>query len=69
MSSRVGDIAAFTHSEAPQKTAFKVLLAISFCHLLNDMSQSLLPLQLVVKSHSPRGQLTMRQKQTLLFYL
>ena len=43
MSSRVSDIAAFTQTEAPQKTAFKVLLAISFCHLLNDMSQSLLP--------------------------
>src|SRR6266853_6245368 len=29
--------------EAPEKTAFRVLAAISFCHLLNDMSQSLLP--------------------------
>ena len=28
---------------APQKTAFKVLAAISFCHMLNDMVQSLLP--------------------------
>src|SRR5690349_16772476 len=26
-----------------EKTAFKVLLAISFCHLLNDTVQSLLP--------------------------
>src|SRR6202007_118982 len=26
-----------------EKTAFKVLLAISFCHLLNDAVQSLLP--------------------------
>ena len=26
-----------------QRTAFRVLLAISFCHLLNDMLQSLLP--------------------------
>jgi FSR family fosmidomycin resistance protein-like MFS transporter len=28
---------------APQKTAFTVLAAISFCHFLNDMVQSLLP--------------------------
>jgi MFS transporter, FSR family, fosmidomycin resistance protein len=28
---------------APHKTVFKVLLAISFCHLLNDSVQSLLP--------------------------
>jgi FSR family fosmidomycin resistance protein-like MFS transporter len=28
---------------APEKTVFKVLLAISFCHLLNDSVQSLLP--------------------------
>ncbi|ATQ41577.1 MFS transporter [Caulobacter mirabilis] len=27
----------------PEKTAFGVILAISFCHLLNDMMQSLLP--------------------------
>jgi FSR family fosmidomycin resistance protein-like MFS transporter len=43
MSSRVTDITALAHTDAPQKTAFKVLLAISFCHLLNDLSQSLLP--------------------------
>jgi MFS transporter, FSR family, fosmidomycin resistance protein len=30
-------------SAAKEGTAFRVLLAISFCHLLNDMSQSLLP--------------------------
>ncbi|MGD1072942.1 MAG: MFS transporter [Bryobacteraceae bacterium] len=30
-------------SPATEKTAFRVLLSISFCHLLNDMSQSLLP--------------------------
>src|SRR5262249_21515200 len=29
--------------ESPEKTAFRVLAAISFCHLLNDMQQSLLP--------------------------
>jgi MFS transporter, FSR family, fosmidomycin resistance protein len=34
-----GDVAA----EAGTKTVFKVLLAISFCHLLNDTVQSLLP--------------------------
>jgi len=28
---------------APEKTVFAVLIAISFCHLLNDMMQSLLP--------------------------
>src|SRR5919112_2766196 len=27
----------------PEKTAFNVLTAISFCHLLNDMVQSLIP--------------------------
>src|SRR5258708_2048918 len=43
MSSRVSDITTVTHSDAPQKTAFRVLAAISFCHLLNDMAQSLLP--------------------------
>jgi FSR family fosmidomycin resistance protein-like MFS transporter len=30
-------------SPAKEETAFRVLLSISFCHLLNDMSQSLLP--------------------------
>src|SRR6202049_3669703 len=34
-----GDVAA----DAGSKTVFKVLLAISFCHLLNDTVQSLLP--------------------------
>src|SRR6202140_5149074 len=34
-----GDVAA----DAGTKTVFKVLLAISFCHLLNDTVQSLLP--------------------------
>src|SRR3979411_252959 len=34
-----GDVAA----EAGSKAVFKVLLAISFCHLLNDTVQSLLP--------------------------
>ncbi len=35
--------AAATASEQGAKTAFSVLAAISFCHLLNDMMQSLLP--------------------------
>src|ERR1700739_722356 len=30
-------------ADTVEKTAFKVLLAISFCHLLNDTIQSLLP--------------------------
>src|SRR5207248_7198608 len=34
---------ADTGSSAREKTIFKVLLAISFCHLLNDTVQSLLP--------------------------
>jgi MFS transporter, FSR family, fosmidomycin resistance protein len=37
------DIATTTHQETPEKTAFRVLAAISFCHCLNDLSQSLLP--------------------------
>jgi len=32
-----------TRSDSGDKTIFKVLLAISFCHLLNDTVQSLLP--------------------------
>src|SRR5438445_544922 len=42
-----GDVAADTGT----KTVFKVLLAISFCHLLNDTVQSLLPAFIL-----PRGQ-------------
>jgi len=34
-----GDLATLTHSS----TAFKVLGAIGFSHLLNDMIQSLIP--------------------------
>src|SRR2546430_5590518 len=30
-------------TDAPEKTAFRILAAISFCHMLNDLSQSLLP--------------------------
>src|SRR5262249_55634615 len=43
MSGRVSEIATVTDTEAPQRTAFRVLAAISFCHMLNDMAQSLLP--------------------------
>jgi FSR family fosmidomycin resistance protein-like MFS transporter len=41
-----GKVSAFTAegvTDAGSKTVFKVLLAISFCHLLNDTVQSLLP--------------------------
>ena len=36
-------IRAEAQTEAAEKTVFKILLAISFCHLLNDAVQSLLP--------------------------
>jgi FSR family fosmidomycin resistance protein-like MFS transporter len=32
-----------THASATDTTVFSVILVISFCHLLNDMTQSLLP--------------------------
>jgi MFS transporter, FSR family, fosmidomycin resistance protein len=34
---------AVSHPGTPGRTAFTILAAISFCHLLNDMMQSLLP--------------------------
>ncbi|HWN37610.1 MAG TPA: MFS transporter, partial [Gammaproteobacteria bacterium] len=34
---------ASTTSQHAATTAFSVLAAISFCHMLNDMMQSLLP--------------------------
>ena len=43
MNSRAGEITTLAHTDAPEKTAFRILAAISFCHLLNDMAQSLLP--------------------------
>jgi len=43
MSNRISEAIAVAHTEAPEKTAFRVLAAISFCHLLNDLAQSLLP--------------------------
>ncbi len=39
----MSDVAAAPQKEAAAKIAFTVLAAISFCHLLNDMSQSLIP--------------------------
>ncbi len=35
--------AALTPAQAAGRTTFSILIAISFCHLLNDMMQSLLP--------------------------
>src|SRR5277367_1217420 len=32
-----------TGKNAAEKTVFRILAAISFCHLLNDMVQSLIP--------------------------
>ena len=40
---RVSEATATTGPDSAQRTAFAVLAAISFCHLLNDMMQSLLP--------------------------
>src|SRR5438270_4105983 len=42
MSSTAGGI-TLPHTETPEKTAFRILAAISFCHMLNDLAQSLLP--------------------------
>ena len=40
---RLNTVAAGKAAEQGAKTAFSILAAISFCHLLNDMMQSLLP--------------------------
>src|SRR5260370_37693965 len=40
---KIGSLHALERSGTAEKTVFKVLLAISFCHLLNDTVQSLLP--------------------------
>jgi len=40
---KIGSLLFSERSGAAEKTVFKVLLAISFCHLLNDTVQSLLP--------------------------
>ncbi len=39
----MSEATATTGPDSAQRTAFAVLAAISFCHLLNDMMQSLLP--------------------------
>jgi FSR family fosmidomycin resistance protein-like MFS transporter len=39
----MAELTAVTGVAAAEKTAFRVLAALSFCHLLNDMIQSLLP--------------------------
>ena len=36
-------VGAAAHAETGEKTVFKILLTISFCHLLNDTIQSLMP--------------------------
>src|SRR6201998_3332984 len=41
--SKLSVLPAEASADAGSKTVFKVLLAISFCHLLNDTVQSLLP--------------------------
>jgi MFS transporter, FSR family, fosmidomycin resistance protein len=41
--SKVSALVADSAGDVSSKTVFKVLLAISFCHLLNDTVQSLLP--------------------------
>ena len=43
MGSQVTHAHAAAPPGAPEQTAFNVLTAISFCHLLNDMVQSLIP--------------------------
>src|SRR2546421_1487505 len=41
--SKVSVLRGAAHTDTGAKTAFKVLLSISFCHLLNDTVQSLIP--------------------------
>jgi len=36
-------VRAAAPSDTGEKTVFKILLTISFCHLLNDTIQSLMP--------------------------
>ncbi|HTM50895.1 MAG TPA: MFS transporter [Bryobacteraceae bacterium] len=43
MTGQVSRIEALDPTAAAPRTAFRVLAAISFCHMLNDMAQSLLP--------------------------
>ena len=60
MASRVTSLESSLKPEKADRTAFNVLAAISFCHLLNDMVQSLIPaLYPVLKStfHLDFGQI------------
>jgi MFS transporter, FSR family, fosmidomycin resistance protein len=43
MASRITGVESVSSLASTEKTAFRVLAAISFCHLLNDMIQSLVP--------------------------
>ena len=43
MDARQAELKPAAATAAEHGTAFAVILAISFCHLLNDMMQSLLP--------------------------
>lgn len=43
MASQVTDAGSVENPRTAEKTAFKILAAISFCHLLNDLIQSLIP--------------------------
>src|ERR1700704_6487664 len=43
MNSASSETIALAPTGTPEKTAFRILAAISFCHMLNDMVQSLLP--------------------------
>ena len=43
MASRATSVPLPEQPRAKERTAFRVLIAISFCHLLNDMVQSLIP--------------------------
>jgi FSR family fosmidomycin resistance protein-like MFS transporter len=41
--SRIEEVAKVPPARLPEKTLFSILAAISFCHFLNDMTQSLIP--------------------------
>src|SRR5688500_2828952 len=43
MASRATSIDSPAEPRSEERTAFRILIAISFCHLLNDMVQSLIP--------------------------
>src|SRR6202046_2065570 len=43
MATEVGTVQTAPVKDEGQKTVFRILIAASFCHLLHDMGQSLLP--------------------------